>query len=81
MKELALKVRFLNTTQDRNELYYYQLRKNARLAMNVWCIDQQKRCMCIGSAGMNLFTERGFLKQEDYEVFLWPMEKFKEDLN
>ena len=81
MKDLELKIKFLNTTQDKNELYYYQIRKNARLSLNVWWIDLKKRCFWLGSAGMNLFTEKGFLKQKQYDIHLWPLQKFIEDLN
>jgi hypothetical protein len=40
----------------------------------------KKQAFCLGSAGITLFGENGFLKQKDHNVYLWPFEKYNEEL-
>lgn len=69
-----------NLLSSKNELFYHQLERDSKLAINVWCIDMKKRAFCLGSAAITLFSEEGFLKQKNQDIYLWPLERYNEDL-
>lgn len=72
--------KFINQTKAKTSLRFCDLQRDSRLGINVWCVDSKKRSFCLGSAGMTLFTQDGHLKQKEYDIYLWPLQKFKEDL-
>jgi hypothetical protein len=69
-----------NLSLTTNELLYYQLERDSKLAINIWCIDMDKKAFCLGSAGITLFSENGYLKQKDHNVYMWPFVKYNEEL-
>jgi len=73
-------MKFINQINDQPPFKYNELQRDMRLGINVWCVDSNRQSFCIGSAGMTLFTQEGFLKQGEIDIHLWPLEKFKKDI-
>lgn len=59
---------------------YSDLNIEWRLAINVWWVNLKNRWFLLGSAGVTIFNSDKFIKQEDHDVYLWPFQKFRDDL-
>lgn len=59
---------------------YSDLTVDWRLAINVWCVNTINRWFLLGSAGMTIFNSDEFIRQGNHDVYLWPLQKFRDDL-
>jgi hypothetical protein len=73
-------MKFINQKEHQTPLEYRELQRDARIGINLWCVDSRFKSFWLGSAGITLFTQDGFLKQGDYDIYLWPLERFKKEI-
>lgn len=53
---------------------------DARIAINVYCVNCDYEAFVLGSAATTCFNEMGYFKQGPIDLYLWPLQKFKEDI-